>query len=406
MLLRTIGNPHHSFPSIHIAGTNGKGSTSCMIAAILTASDYRVGLYTSPHLVKFNERIRVNGVMISNADLVRHTDLLRTNVDAHHATFFEATTAIAFKYFQEQKVDIAVIETGLGGRLDATNVLRPLVSVITTIGKDHTQQLGKSLKSIAFEKGGIIKRGVPCVTGTTRPAAVRVLKEIAQHRHARFIHSLFYASIENVISEKTSQCFSLSTPRIRLGSVRLPLLGDHQRHNVQTAVTVLEQLERHGFRISGENIQNGLSGISQLTGIHGRLEILAESPLTILDVAHNPDGIRKTVAVVQALKFENLHLVFGVMKDKEYRAMIRLLSLLRPIVYAVQPKMERALEVKEIVHIFSGCRCTALAYNSVHDGLNAAIEHSKKEDMVLITGSHYVAGDVLNAWRKKWRKSS
>jgi dihydrofolate synthase/folylpolyglutamate synthase len=406
LLLRSIGNPHHSFPSVHIAGTNGKGSTSSMIAAILTASGYRVGLYTSPHLVRFNERIRINGKMISNADLVRCTNLLRPKIEALHATFFEATTAIAFKYFQEQKVDIAVIETGLGGRLDATNVLCPLVSVITTIGKDHTEQLGTTLKEIAFEKGGIIKRGTPCVVGAMPPVAFRVLKKKAERSHARFLHSQSYVRFEKSTGEKNFQNVFLSTPQAEFKNIHLALFGSHQLDNLRTAITALEQLEPYGFHVSEGSVQRGLSGLSQLTGIHGRLEILAESPFVILDVAHNPDGIKHTAATIQSFNFRKLHLVFGVMKDKDFRTMIRMVSTLHPIVYAVQPKMERALEANEIVHEFFRYRCAVRAYRSVEDGMNAAIKNSKIKDMILITGSHYVAGDAWKAWKKKERKNS
>ncbi|MDE3056471.1 MAG: bifunctional folylpolyglutamate synthase/dihydrofolate synthase [Bacteroidota bacterium] len=385
LLLRSTGNPQNSFPSVHVAGTNGKGSTSSMIAAVLSASGYRVGLYTSPHLIRFNERIRVNGAMISNTDIVRLTNLLRATVDELHATFFEATTAIAFKYFQRQKVDIAVIETGLGGRLDATNVLRPLVAVITTIGKDHTQQLGTTLGKIAFEKGGIIKRGIPCVVGAVPQAALLVLNRIAEGRRSRFIQARHSSAMNNV---------------------HLPLLGIHQRENFQTAIAALEELKRCGFHISKESIRRGISRLSQLTGIHGRLEILSRSPLVILDVAHNPDGIKNAVATIQSLGFGKLHLVFGVMKDKDYRIMIRSLSALHPIVYAVQPHMERALEANAIVYEFFQRRCTGRAYASVEDGLTAALKNSKAKEMVLVTGSHYVAGDAWKKWKKKERKNS
>ncbi len=377
-----------------------------MIAAILTASGYRVGLYTSPHLVRFNERIRVNGKMISNADLVRCTNLIRPKIESLHATFFEATTAIAFKYFQEQKIDIAVIETGLGGRLDATNVLRPLVSVITTIGKDHTQQLGTTLKKIAFEKGGIIKHGTPCVVGAMPAQALRILKKIAERRRAKLLDSRLYTKVDDVASGKVSQNISFSTPRMTFNNVRLPLFGAHQLDNIRTAITALEQLEPYGFHISGKSVQSGVSRLSQLTGIHARLEILSESPLVILDVAHNPDGVRKMVAAIQSFDFRKLHLVFGVMKDKDYRTMIRIVSALHPIVYAVQPKIERALEANEIVHEFFRYRVTAHVYCSVEDGMNAAMKNSKKKDMILITGSHYVAGDAWEVWKKKERKNS
>lgn len=406
LLLRSIGNPHESFPSVHIAGTNGKGSTASMIAAVLTASGYRVGLYTSPHLVRFNERIRINGRMISNADIVRCTKLLRPHIEKLNATFFEATTAIAFKYFQEEKVDVAVVETGLGGRLDATNVLCPLVSVITTIGKDHTEQLGKTLEKIAFEKGGIIKRRVPCVIGRVHPAARHVLQKLAERRHAKFFDSQLYSKVWNAGPDHIFSNIILFTPRAAYLNIRAPLLGDHQLDNIQTAITALEQLVHCGFYISEKSVKYGLAKLTHLTGIHGRLEILSESPVVILDVAHNPDGIKKTVAAIELFDFENLHLVFGVMKDKDYRTMIRTVSKLRPVVYAVQPKMERALETDEIVREFFHHRCISHAFRSVEEGMSAAMKNVKKKEMILVTGSHYVAGDALKVWKKKERKNS
>lgn len=368
-----------------------------MIAAVLQSTGYRTGLYTSPHLVQFNERIRINGEMISDSNLARYTTLFRPRIDALKATFFEATTAIAFKYFADQKVDIAVIETGLGGRLDATNVLVPEVSVITSIAKDHTQYLGKTLQKIAFEKGGIIKPGKACVVGVRSQLSLRELRKIAAQRRSQFI------TTDNVRSSKVNavengfQGVDFVTENHSYKNLHIPLIGENQIRNAEVAITALEYLQTKGVAITAHAVRQGFTHLQRLTGIRGRFETLRRHPLVILDVGHNPEAISAIAASLRALSYRRLILVFGVMKDKDYKSMVRILSSLNPIVYAVQPAMERALPAATITDVFRRMNCIAYAPGVVSDGIREALRTQKENDLLLICGSHYVAGEALQA---------
>ena len=395
VLLETLGNPQTKFLSVHIAGTNGKGSTSSMIAAVLTTAGYKVGLYTSPHLVKFNERIRINGRMISDADLIRYTRLLRPKIDTLRATFFEATTAIAFKYFADRHIDIGVIETGLGGRLDATNVLVPAVSVITTIGKDHVEHLGHTFRDIAFEKGGIIKPGVPCVVGVRNPSALRELRSIALRRHSQFIE--VGKQEEDASSRKrgSSVTLTVQTPKTMYKNLRIPLSGEFQLQNAAVALAGLEQLSSCGVSIEPGAVKRGFANIRMLTGIRARFETLRKRPRIVLDVGHNVDGISATVSSMKRIKYQKLSVVFGVMKDKDVLGMIRALSVLKPRVFAFQPAMERAMPPDGIVKLFRRMRCVAQAFPDAKSALDNALRSLHSDDVLLICGSHYVAGEVL-----------
>lgn len=405
-ILHSCGDPHKRFRSVHIAGTNGKGSTAAMIAAVLQSAGYRTGLYTSPHLMKFNERIRINGKMISDADLVRYTEFFRPAIDTAKATFFEATTAIAFKYFADEKVDVAVVETGLGGRLDATNVLIPEVSVITSIGKDHTQQLGSSLRKIAMEKGGIIKRGKPVVIGTMGKNARVELKRIAQRLRSRLITIETIRPAGRPAEVGSMQTVDFVSEKRSYEDIRIPLAGDYQVRNEMTAIAVIECLQSNGFTLPAHAINHGFKQLQRLTGIRGRFEILRYHPLIILDVGHNPDAVRATLASLQGISYRKLLLVFGVMKDKDYRTMIRSFSALRPFVFAVQPQMERALSATVIADIFRTLNCQVRLCGNVAEGVRAAMRTQKKDDLLLICGSHYVAGEALQEFYALPRRKS
>ena len=406
-LLHLCHDPHKRFRSVHVAGTNGKGSTSAMIAAVLQSAGYRTGLYTSPHLVKFNERIRVNGKMISDSDLARYAALFRPQIDDLQATFFEATTAIAFKFFADKKVDVAVIETGLGGRLDATNVLVPEVSVITSIAKDHTQQLGRSLRKISYEKGGIIKRGKACVVGSMNRNALLELREIAKQRHSRLITIDTVRSTRIAVEEHGFQIANICTENTFYEGLRIPLLGKYQLRNSTVAIITLELLQTKGFSVNVPAVRHGFEHVRQLTGIRGRFEVLQQRPLIILDVGHNPKAVSATVDSLQGFEYRNLVLVFGVMKDKDYRSMIRILAALKPAVFAVQPATERALSAAVIADLFRKSKCHASSCAHVAEGIREALRTQKKNDLLLICGSHYVAGEALRVFpQTHHRKSS
>ena len=322
-LLAVTGHPERAYPTIHIAGTNGKGSVSSLIAAMLTAAGYRTGLYTSPHLNNFGERIRVDGRSIPQNSIASATRLLAPAIRKTKSTFFEATTAIAFNYFRDAGVDIAVIETGLGGRLDATNVIRPLVSVITNIGLDHMEYLGSTLQAIAGEKGGIIKVGVPAVTGVRMKPVLHQLRQIARSKQTLLHQARDMVRAE--IKDRTLDGLrlSLTTPRRMFQDVFVGLAGDHQAENVETAISAIELLPP-GYRkkLTSDSILYGLEAVRRLTGLRARLEVVQKDPLVILDVAHNPHGMAAAAAALGKVVPGRWLVVFGAMKDKDYEGMI------------------------------------------------------------------------------------
>ncbi len=391
-LLQTLGHPELDFPSVHVAGTNGKGSTSSMIASMLSAAGYSVGLYTSPHLVDFNERIRVNGKKITDNALIRYAARLQPFIDERCATFFEATTAIAFRYFADRHVDIAVVETGLGGRLDATNVLVPLVSVITTIGMDHTEILGATLGKIAREKSGIIKHGVPCVMGAMPAPAKKVIV-----RHAAMNSSRVIDVGDITVDECADGSLTFQTTAGRYASIDLSLKGAFQRNNAAAALAAVEIIQEHGFTLSDDAIRTGMHRVHHYTGLEARLQRVGKRPLLICDVAHNPDAIDVLAEAVTAIPHEALHVVFGVMKDKDYRAMIRRLVKLHPKFYAVQASIERSLPARDAAAVITEEGGSVRAYAAIASAIRAARRAASSGDLILVTGSHYIVGDALRA---------
>lgn len=372
-LLKFVDNPHRKYKTIHIAGTNGKGSTSSMIAAILTAAGYKVGLYTSPHLVKFNERIRINGRMISDVEVVHYVKKLKPQIHRLKATFFEATTAMAFRYFADQKVDIAVIETGLGGRLDSTNVVRPIVSVITSIGKEHTEQLGKTIASIAREKAGIIKRRTPVVLGNMSGTARNVILSRAKEMRA----PVFYS-------------YRIPLPK----NVTVQLKGKHQTKNAQCAVAACTIAGKQ-LLIGDTAIRDGLGNTSGLTGLRARFELIQSTPKILLDVAHNPDGLKTLCKELCGLEYKKMVIVFAVMKDKDYAAMGRALRKLHAVVVVTQPNVERALLAQELYSIYSRQNLSVRLAESVGDALKLGKTLAGREGLLVVTGSHFLVGEAM-----------
>lgn len=396
-LLSHFGNPERQFPSIHLAGTNGKGSTAAMIAAMAGAGGFRVGLYTSPHLVSFNERIRVDGRQIDDDLLAEYVRSIRGIATRLKATFFEVTTAIAFRYFADSQVQLAVVEVGLGGRLDATNVIHPLVSVITSIGLDHTEHLGDTLEKIAFEKGGIIKPGVPCVTGVSSPAPLAVLRRLARERRSELI-----LRDDAGRAEVCSEVIGGMSVKIRIGndperSLFISLAGRHQVSNAATALVTLETLRRVSpeFMISWRQIADGLSNIRKLTGFRGRLDVLESNPLMISDVAHNPDGVRTLMNSLRKLIGRKFVTIFGVMRDKDYREMIDYLRPLSRLFIIVKPSTQRAVSGLELVREFQRRRLRSLSAGTVKEGIRLARLERRPTEPVLLTGSHYLVGEAM-----------
>ena len=398
-LMAHLGNPHERLRAVHIAGTNGKGSTSHLIAATLQAQGYRVGLFTSPHLVDFRERIRISGEMIPEEMVIEFVENNRAFLDEVRPSFFETTMALAFWYFAELQVDIAVIEVGLGGRLDSTNILTPLLSVITNIGIDHTEFLGTTLTQIAHEKAGIIKSHIPCVIGETHPDTQQV-----------FLNRAHECDILGDGLETTDcriwfadQCGFMRRRRLKEAPI-CQLQGCYQEKNQQTAFVALQVLRNHcNLKISTEAIATGFAQVCSLTGLRGRWEILSESPLTICDTGHNSHGIRY---VVEQLKTENgkretkngkLHIVFGMVADKDIDVVLSMLPE-EAVYYFTQPATSRALPASQLLAQWLSlhpahqtCHC----FGSVATAINAAQKEASNEDIIFIGGSNYVVGEVL-----------
>ena len=389
-LMEHLGNPHTKFRSIHVAGTNGKGSTSHLIAAVLQSAGYKVGLYTSPHLVDFRERIRINGQMIPEENVVQFVQDNRAFLDQIKPSFFETTMALAFDYFAQQQVDIAVIEVGLGGRLDSTNIITPLLSVITNIGYDHTEFLGHTLKDIAREKAGIIKPGVPCVIGETDDETEQVFIEAAK------ANGLWGNGLETTDCRIwfADQCGYMRKRRLREAPT-CQLQGLYQDKNQQMAYVALQVLRnytQYTLHITQSAIAKGYANVCSLTGLRGRWELLNEKPLTICDTGHNSHGIKYVAEQLAILHntHSTLHIVFGMVSDKDVDVVLSLLPK-EAHYYFTQAKTHRAMPAEELRAKFGNGR----AFPSVEAAVRAAQKEATDKDIIFIGGSKYVVGEAL-----------
>ncbi len=392
-LVKAMGHPHRQFESIHIAGTNGKGSTASMVAAMLSAAGFaRVGLYTSPHLVSMRERIRCDGVMVSadwmNAAVIRYQSVM----EEVQPSFFEAMTALAFLYFAEVSVSAAVVEAGLGGRLDATNILVPRLSVITGIDYDHTNVLGHSLRAIAREKGGIIKSGIPLLTATGRPEALHVLESIAARLDAP-VHVTHRECRVSAMLRPHGLEVSAATPLESYDRLTVELAGAHQSANVLLAIRAVELF--HGVDIAA--VRTGLQNMRALSGLRARLEALATSPLSILDVAHNEAGLRAALAHACAWCRGRLFVLFGLVRNKAAEKMAQALFESRAIVYTCDVSSKRGIGAGELAGILRSWHVPVVQAGSVEAAYTHVLRRAVSEDVILICGSHYVAGAFLEA---------
>jgi dihydrofolate synthase/folylpolyglutamate synthase len=392
-LLASVGNPERAFPSIHIAGTNGKGSTASFIASICMESGLKTGLYTSPHLVRFTERIRINGREVDERRVATYVSSLRPVIEQVRATFFEATTCIAFLCFAEECVDVAVVETGLGGRLDATNVLEPLVSVITNISLEHTDYLGTSIRSIAREKAGIIKRRVPLVTASIDRVALEVLRREAARKRAR----LFRAErLVEVIARGPEGKISVRAGSFRTRSFLPGVAGRYQYPNVALAVAALRILDS---RLSSRlfmvrrNIEQGIRRVVRNTGLKGRLQMYRDGRL-LLDVAHNAAGMKALAGELKILKPSPEAAVIGIMRDKDRSAMLQELGNVVPRIIVVAPGMKRAVPAARLFREGKKLGLPVEFGGTVRQGIKKAIRGGKK-GWIVITGSHFVVGEAL-----------
>lgn len=391
-LCEKIGNPHLKIKTIHIAGTNGKGSVSHMLAAILQQAGYKTGLYTSPHLYDFRERIKINGEVISEQAVVGFTERISSIIDQINPSFFEVTVAMAFDYFQKMEVDIAVIETGLGGRLDSTNVILPELSIITNIGWDHMNLLGNTLEDISYEKGGIIKEKTSVVIGKFQPESWPVFESIAQQKNT----TLHLASNEIMLlsHQWTDDYLEVQLKKEKqVVAYQLDLPGIYQLENVVTVCCAVDQLIKNDFRISEENVTAGLKNTRSLTGFHGRWEQIAKNPSILLDVAHNEDGIKQVIRQLAVTNYQQLHLIIGMVKDKEIDKMLNLLPK-DAIYYFTQAQLPRALPAGELAIKAAQFSLTGKPFNNVNEALLEARKNARKEDLIMICGSVFVIGEV------------
>jgi dihydrofolate synthase/folylpolyglutamate synthase len=393
-LLTVLNNPHSDLRAIHIAGTNGKGSTAAMIASTLQEGGYKTGLYTSPHLVRFNERIRVNGVEISNRDIINAVRKLKPYCEKFQSTFFEATTTIAFQYFKEKNVDYVVLETGLGGRLDSTNVCKPLVTVITSIDYDHKDILGETIEEIAFEKAGIIKGGIPCICGVTNNKARAVIRRVCREKNAEFIRPARLQT--NRKSESlTSQRLYIVTKNRKREGLDIGLSGEYQAHNCAVAWSAIAVLRDRGrVQLTDEAIKNGFRNVRMNTGIQGRFDLILSRPNVIVDVAHNPHAMAHLVKSLQRLRKTPVILVMGVMRDKEYQKMVKTVAPIVQYAITVQARTSRSLAAMELFQCFKRHNVQTTNGGTVQAGVALALKMAGKCPVV-ITGSHFVAGEAL-----------
>lgn len=389
-LLNYLGNPHEKFKSIHVAGTNGKGSTSSLIASIICEMGYKVGLYTSPHLVRFNERIKINGEEITNDFIIEQTNVLRPIIEKIKPTFFEVTTAIAFKYFESQKVDYAVIETGLGGRLDSTNVIQPICSVITRIDFDHREILGDSLEKIAHEKGGIIKEKIPVIISKNVDEVKNVIKNITFQKSSLLIDAEKTMFASNINSSFDSLSFILhSTITKNYYFIDSPLIGEFQIENLKTAVACIETCFE-GF-LNAKHIENGIK--NSKFKLKGRFQLIKSFPSIILDTSHNSNAIKTFLA--ELAKNKNLKIaIFGIMKDKEIDEIIPTIREIFHKIILTQAKTERALAIDLLAKKFNNDRHILISQN-VHQAIHMAFSISSKDELIVIFGSNYIVGEAI-----------
>ena len=386
-----FGHPHRQFKSIHVAGTNGKGSCSHTLAAILQSEGYKVGLFTSPHLVDFRERIRVNGECISEQYIIDFVEKERRFFEPLHPSFFELTTALAFKYFAEQKVDIAIIEVGLGGRLDCTNIITPILSIITNISKDHTQFLGNTLADIAGEKAGIIKPGVPVIIGEDLPETRPVFQQKAQKENSPII----FAQDENQQEVQKAEHINgkMEYTTRTWGKLTGELCGDYQAKNMNTILNAVKYLTL--AKNKGTSIKYGISHVTELTGLMGRWQKIQDKPLVICDTGHNVGGWQYLAPQIKSQACRQLRIVFGMVDDKDVTTVMKMLPK-DAIYYWTQATTKRAIKVEKIAELGTSLGLNGNVYPSVNKAFKAAQADATEDDFIFVGGSSYIVADFLS----------
>lgn len=400
VLCERVGNPQYKFKSVHVGGTNGKGSTSHMLAAILQKAGYKTGLYTSPHLRDFRERIRINGQMISEQEVVDFVAQYQHDFETIQPSFFEMTVAMAFDHFARHQVDIAIIEVGLGGRLDSTNIITPLLSVITNIGWDHMNLLGNTLPDIAGEKAGIIKPGIPVIIGEYQQETADVFTRKAAQENARiqFASEEFELLKSEVIDLQSAGELREIVIKDQLNdkvyNLKLDLTGTYQLKNVKTVLAAVTELKAQGFTITDEHIDTALQQVKILTGLHGRWEVINRHPLTICDTGHNPDGMIEVLKNINATPYRHLHFVIGMVNDKDISKVLRMLPQ-NATFYFCKPDIPRGLEAASLQQQGATYGLKGNAHPSVKEAITAAQSAAEDADLVFVGGSTFVVAEAV-----------
>jgi dihydrofolate synthase / folylpolyglutamate synthase len=392
---RLLGEPQNRFKSVHIAGTNGKGSTSHMLAAVLQQAGYKTGLYTSPHLKDFRERIRINGAMIPEQFVIGFVERYQEDSEAIQPSFFEWTVALCFHYFATEKVEIAIIETGLGGRLDSTNVISPELSVITNIGWDHMDMLGDTLEKIAYEKAGIIKPGIPVVIGEYIPESRAAFKSVSDRNKSRMHLAQEEVALSNMYSDNASfTCDVHVQGELFIEQLVCDLTGIYQQHNIKTVICSLLQLMEKGYRIDAGHIRKGLAAVKQTTGLAGRWQVLQQNPLMIADTGHNVDGIAYVLEQIGRQRFDKLHFVIGMVKDKDISKVLKMLPR-HAVYYFTQAGIPRALPAQELADLAGSYGLKGFVSHSVAEAKLQALQQAAPGDMIFIGGSTFIVAEAL-----------
>ncbi|RZJ91339.1 MAG: bifunctional folylpolyglutamate synthase/dihydrofolate synthase [Chryseobacterium sp.] len=391
-----LDNPQQKFKTIHVAGTNGKGSTSHMLAAILQAQGYKTGLYTSPHLKDFRERIRINGKMISKSEVISFVKNQEKLIDEVEPSFFEVTVAMAFDHFAKHQVDIAIIEVGLGGRLDSTNIIQPELSVITNISMDHTNMLGNTLEEIAGEKAGIIKKNTPVVIGEIQAKSAPVFIAKAKEMNAPILFADAILTAQNFKIRNAKLSLAVyQDDQIKYENLICDLTGTYQHKNILTVLQSIAVLNTtKTFQVSNDSIYAGLKQVKKLTGLQGRWQTLSKNPLVICDTGHNEAGIAEVIKNIAQTPFEKLHIVFGMVKDKDISKVLSMMPK-NATYYFCKPDLERALDANELKNQAKAFKLYGKSYPSVVDAKENAMKSAKENDLIFIGGSTFVVAEAI-----------
>lgn len=394
-ILNYLDNPQNSFKSVHIAGTNGKGSVSHSLASVFQEAGYKTGLYTSPHLRDFRERIRINGSMISEEEVVKFIDEHKKKLEELELSFFEMTVAMAFDYFRKEKVDIAVIEVGMGGRLDSTNVIMPELSVITNISLDHVKFLGENERAIAAEKAGIIKKETAVVIGETQEESKDVFIQKAEENNSEiyFADKIIHCEKQDVYSIDYQIFNILKDNQLYLKDLKFPLLGNYQKKNLATIICSLDIL-RDKFKIEDTHIYEGLSNLVKSTGLMGRWQVLCRQPLVVADTGHNVAGINEIINQLSETKYSKLHFVLSVVNDKDIEGILQLLPK-EAEYYFCKADIPRGLDAGILAEKANSCGLKGSVYNSVTEAYKSALGNAKDDDLVFVGGSNFTVAEVI-----------